>query len=76
MKPEKITSGPPDSAVGDFDSAFAGAQVRLDETYTTPDEAHAMMEPHASIAVWEGDNLSVWTSNQMIAWGTAISRRR
>ena len=30
-----------------------------------------MMEPHASIAAWDGDKLTVWTSNQMIAWGTA-----
>ena len=28
-----------------------------------------MMEPHATIAAWEGDKLTVWTSNQMIAWG-------
>ena len=27
-----------------------------------------MMEPHASIAAWDGDKLTVWTSNQMIAW--------
>jgi xanthine dehydrogenase YagR molybdenum-binding subunit len=26
------------------------------------------MEPHASIAAWDGDQLTVWTSNQMIAW--------
>jgi xanthine dehydrogenase YagR molybdenum-binding subunit len=35
-----------------------------------------MMEPHASIAAWEGDKLTLWTSNQMIAWASAISRRR
>ena len=29
-----------------------------------------MMEPHASIASWDGDSLTVWTSNQMIDWGT------
>ena len=28
-----------------------------------------MMEPHASIAVWDGEKLTLWTSNQMIAWG-------
>ena len=28
-----------------------------------------MMEPHASLAAWSGDKLTVWTSNQMIAWG-------
>jgi xanthine dehydrogenase YagR molybdenum-binding subunit len=42
--------------------------VQLDATYTTPDQSHAMMEPHASIAAWEGDQLVVWTSNQMIEW--------
>ncbi|USX24171.1 xanthine dehydrogenase family protein molybdopterin-binding subunit [Oxalobacteraceae bacterium OTU3CINTB1] len=58
-----------DSKVGDFASAFASAPVRLDATYTTPDQSHAMMEPHASIAKWDGDKVTVWTSNQMIAWG-------
>jgi xanthine dehydrogenase YagR molybdenum-binding subunit len=60
--------GPADTAVGDFSAAFAAAPVQLDATYTTPDEAHAMMEPHASIAAWNGDKLTVWTSNQMIDW--------
>ncbi|HKX87722.1 MAG TPA: molybdopterin cofactor-binding domain-containing protein, partial [Sphingopyxis sp.] len=58
----------PDTAVGDFASAFAAAPVQIDARYSTPDHAHAMMEPHASIASWEGDKLTVWTSNQMIAW--------
>jgi xanthine dehydrogenase YagR molybdenum-binding subunit len=57
-----------DTAVGDFSGAFADAAVQLDQTYTTPDQAHAMMEPHASIAAWNGDKLTLWTSNQMIAW--------
>jgi xanthine dehydrogenase YagR molybdenum-binding subunit len=61
--------GPPATAVGDFDGAFAAAPVKLDATYTTPDESHAMMEPHASIAKWDGDKLTIWTSNQMINWG-------
>ncbi len=29
-----------------------------------------MMEPHASIAAWDGDKLTLWTSNQMIDWST------
>lgn len=57
-----------DTAHGDFAGAFASAPVKLDATYTTPDHSHAMMEPHASIAQWEGDQLTLWTSNQMIAW--------
>jgi xanthine dehydrogenase YagR molybdenum-binding subunit len=68
IRPERITGGPPDSAVGDFTRAFAAAPVQLDATYTTPDQAHAMMEPHASIAAWNGDRLTLWTANQMIDW--------
>ncbi len=66
--PKQITGGAPDTSVGDFAGAFAKAPVKLDATYTTPDQAHAMMEPHASIAAWNGDELTVWTSNQMINW--------
>src|SRR5690606_18298641 len=54
---------------GNFAAAFAKAPVKLDERYSTPDESHAMMEPHATIAAWEDDKLTVWTSNQMITWG-------
>jgi xanthine dehydrogenase YagR molybdenum-binding subunit len=57
-----------DSAVGDFEGAFATAPVKFDATYTTPDQTHAMMEPFATIAAWKGDELTVWTSNQMINW--------
>ncbi|HSI39041.1 MAG TPA: aldehyde oxidoreductase molybdenum-binding subunit PaoC [Xanthobacteraceae bacterium] len=63
--------GAPDSAAGDFARAFADAPVQFDALYTTPDHSHAMMEPHASIAAWDGDKLTLWTSNQMIAWSTA-----
>jgi xanthine dehydrogenase YagR molybdenum-binding subunit len=61
--------GQPESKVGDFAGAYAAAPVQLDATYTTPDHSHAMMEPHASIAAWEGNRVTVWTSNQMIDWG-------
>lgn len=57
-----------DSAAGNFDASFEAAPVKLDQTYTTPDQSHAMMEPHASIAAWNGDELTVWTSSQMIDW--------
>jgi xanthine dehydrogenase YagR molybdenum-binding subunit len=61
----------PDKKVGDFAGAFAAAPVRIDHEYSTPDHAHAMMEPHASTARWDGDKVTIWTSNQMIAWGRA-----
>src|SRR5271167_4422365 len=66
---------PPDSAVGDFADAFATAPVQLDVTYTTPLQSHAMMEPHATLAKWEGDNLILHTSNQMLNQGReAVAR--
>lgn len=58
----------PDKTAGDFDTAFAASPVQHDATYTTPDQSHMAMEPHASLAVWEGDKLILRTSNQMIAW--------
>jgi xanthine dehydrogenase YagR molybdenum-binding subunit len=63
------SGGPPENRTGDFEGAFAAAPMKLDQQYTTSDESHAMMEPHATIAAWEGDNLTLWTSNQMIGWG-------
>src|ERR1700681_864453 len=58
-----------DSAVGDFASAFAAAPVQIDVTYTTPLQSHAMMEPHATLAMWEGDKLILYTANQMLNQG-------
>ena len=60
---------PPDSAVGDFAGAFATAPVQIDVSYTTPLQSHAMMEPHATLAMWDGDKLTLHTSNQMLSQG-------
>jgi len=57
------------SKIGDFATAFAAAPVTLDATYTTPDQSHAMMEPHATIAAWKGDQLTLWTAIQLVSWG-------
>jgi xanthine dehydrogenase YagR molybdenum-binding subunit len=67
-KEAAMFGAPSDTAVGDFAAAFAEAPVKLDQTYTTPDQGHAMMEPHATIASWDGDKLTLRTSNQMIDW--------
>ena len=61
--------GPTETTTGDFDGAFAAAPIKLDATYSTPDQAHAMMEPHATIASWDGDRLTCRTSIQQMNWG-------
>jgi xanthine dehydrogenase YagR molybdenum-binding subunit len=64
-RPEKVNPNfPTDTEEGDVDAALAGAAVRVDETYTTPIEHNNAMEPHATTAVWEGDNLTLYDSNQ------------
>ncbi|MER9595675.1 xanthine dehydrogenase family protein molybdopterin-binding subunit [Mesorhizobium sp. M0244] len=60
-------NAPADSATGDFESAFANAQVRIDAKYTTPYQHQAPMEPHATMAAWEGEMLTVHTSAQLTA---------
>ncbi len=56
VKPKDRGTSPADTAVGDVDAAFASAPVKVDVEYTTPLQTHAMMEPHATIALWDGDS--------------------
>jgi xanthine dehydrogenase YagR molybdenum-binding subunit len=74
--PEAIMPAPrngasPDTRLGDPDAAFAVAPVKIDVTYSTPAQSHAMMEPHATLAVWSGDELTLYTANQMLPRGVA-----
>lgn len=51
---------------GDLAHAMAAAAHSVDMTYTTKGHASAAMEPHASIAKWDGEKLTVHTSLQML----------
>ena len=55
-----------ESVRGDIQAGLGGAQVRVDQVYTTPMETHNPMELHATIAMWEGDKLTVWDSTQNV----------
>ena len=57
---------PADTERGEFDKAFAEAEVQFDQTYTTPSHHASAMEPHATVAKWEGDKLTVWSSCQLL----------
>jgi xanthine dehydrogenase YagR molybdenum-binding subunit len=58
---------PADSAIGNFDNAFADAPVKMDAIYITPYQHQAPMEPHATMAVWDGPKLTVHTAAQLTA---------
>jgi xanthine dehydrogenase YagR molybdenum-binding subunit len=62
---------PPDSTRGDPDGTFHSGAVKLDATYVTPIEHHNPMEPHATIAAWDGGKLTVWTTTQGIGGAQA-----
>jgi xanthine dehydrogenase YagR molybdenum-binding subunit len=61
---------PEDYARGDADAALGAAQVRMDMTYGMARNHHNPMEPHATIARWDGDRLTLWDKTQWVVGGT------
>ncbi|MGV9650176.1 xanthine dehydrogenase family protein molybdopterin-binding subunit [Streptomyces sp. NPDC003328] len=53
---------------GDLEAELAASAVVVDEEYTTPEEHHSPMEPHAAAARWDGGRLEVVDSNQGSTW--------
>ena len=53
---------------GDIEAGLAAAAVVVDAEYTTPEEHHAMMEPHAATARWDSGRLELVDSNQGSMW--------
>jgi xanthine dehydrogenase YagR molybdenum-binding subunit len=66
--PKTVNAGlPTDSAIGDFDGAFDGAEIKVDQTYITPYQFSQPMEPHACLAVPSGEDLTFYVSAQIVA---------
>ncbi|MBB2972731.1 xanthine dehydrogenase family protein molybdopterin-binding subunit [Mesorhizobium sp. RMAD-H1] len=55
-----------DRSRGDADEAMARASIVIDETYNIARENHNPMEPHATIASWSGDRLTLWSKSQYL----------
>jgi len=49
---------------GDLDSGQKRSKDVVEETYLNGYVAHSPMEPHAAVAQFEGDKLTVWASTQ------------
>jgi len=49
---------------GDMDAAFAQADEIIEETFTSPLAQQTSLEPHTTIAQWQGGALTVWTAAQ------------
>lgn len=66
--PETVgVGGQPSTSYGDFDDAFAASALQLERNYSTPAQYHNAMEPHAVIAEWDGDRLTLDMPNQALA---------
>jgi xanthine dehydrogenase YagR molybdenum-binding subunit len=58
-------SGEPDKYErGDVVKGFAEADAVVERTFRTPCEIHTPLEPHGSVAKWDGSRLTVWDTNQ------------
>ncbi|MEJ0020455.1 MAG: xanthine dehydrogenase family protein molybdopterin-binding subunit [Acetobacteraceae bacterium] len=73
LRVEGVASVPPgggraaaDKERGDADGALAQAPVQVDAVYRIARENHNPMEPHATIAAWNGDRLRLWSKSQYL----------
>jgi xanthine dehydrogenase YagR molybdenum-binding subunit len=64
--PKMLLDTPAIYSRGEADGALERAAVRVDNVYITPVEHHNAMEPHATIAAWEGDHLTLHDATQGI----------
>jgi xanthine dehydrogenase YagR molybdenum-binding subunit len=51
---------------GDVQQGFDQSDIIVEDVFKTQTALHNSMEPHGSVALWEGDHLVVWDSTQYI----------
>src|SRR5438445_8353593 len=59
-------SQPADQLRGDVETALRRAEHKVEAEYETPPETHNPLEPHATLAVWSGDRLTLYDATQGI----------
>jgi xanthine dehydrogenase YagR molybdenum-binding subunit len=60
-------AGGADSQRGDAAASLSAAVASVDATYDIARENHNPMEPHATLAHWENDRLTLWSKSQYVA---------
>jgi xanthine dehydrogenase YagR molybdenum-binding subunit len=66
LKADAVPAREQDLKRGDLETAFRNGEFTLDEVYETPVEHHHPMEPHATVAVWEGEHLTLYNASQIV----------
>ena len=67
VPPAVGVGNPTEMRRGDVSAGLTAASTRIDATYETPTQYHNAMEPHAIVAAWDGDSLSIDTPSQALA---------
>jgi xanthine dehydrogenase YagR molybdenum-binding subunit len=63
--PGAVGAGAPtQGGTGDIEAGLADAATRFEATYETAPQYHNPMEPHATVAEWDGDKLTLHTPSQ------------
>ena len=62
----------PDQTRGNSEAALSNAEMSIDADYIVPVEHHNPIEPHATIALWSGDKLTVYDKTQ---WVTSVRQQ-
>lgn len=57
---------PGDMSWGDVDAGLKEAEIKIDQLYTTPIQNHNPMEPHATLAQWDGDHVTIHDATQHV----------
>jgi xanthine dehydrogenase YagR molybdenum-binding subunit len=60
------SQGPPPKPRGNPEAAMKAAAVKIEAEYRIPVEHHNPMEPHAAVAAWEGDKLTIFDKTQEV----------
>ena len=55
-----------DAKRGDAKAALSNATYKIEAVYGTPIEHHHPLEPHATIAEWDGDHVTLYNSSQIV----------
>jgi CO/xanthine dehydrogenase Mo-binding subunit len=64
LQEQRFTRDPYEASRGDVDDALAAADATVELEMETPDHLQTPLEPHAAVAVWQGDQLTAWISTQ------------
>jgi xanthine dehydrogenase YagR molybdenum-binding subunit len=73
FQPKVVGAGNPGQAThGDVEAGLAKASHHIEAVYETPAQYHNAIEPHAIVAAWDGDTLSVDACTQ----GMSLARGR